>query len=139
CSPQCGIWLRYGIVPKGANAKTVAGRCKGKAHRRDTLGLRGRRVLVSRRWTGKTLPDHKADRAEFVRQLLASVGIVKPDTSRLIVRPAEPGDPAIPPREQLVMAAVAQRIKWRAEYTTASLNADPPGTHDLSAIQQEAA
>ncbi|WP_051757321.1 replication initiator, partial [Nocardia sp. NRRL WC-3656] len=71
CSPRCPVWLEYGIVPQGATGKTIPGRCKGKAHRRDTLGMPGRRVLVSRRWTGKTLPDHKADRAEFVRQMLA--------------------------------------------------------------------
>ncbi|WP_228823333.1 helitron helicase-like domain-containing protein [Nocardia blacklockiae] len=133
CSPQCGVWLRYGIAPKGASDKTVPGRCKGKAHRRETLGLRGRRVLVSRRWTGKTLPDHKADRAEFVRQLLAQVGIQKPDTSRLIVKPAEPGDKNVPPREHLIMAAVAQRLKWRAEYETARLSASPPDPQQLSA------
>ncbi|NEW54045.1 replication initiator protein, partial [Nocardia cyriacigeorgica] len=75
CSPRCGVWLRYGIVPKGATAKTQPGKCKGKAHRRDTLGLPGRRVLVSRRWSNKTLPDHKQDRADFVRQTLAAVGI----------------------------------------------------------------
>ena len=40
CSQRCPVWLRYGIVPKGANSKTSPGRCKGKAHRRSTLGLR---------------------------------------------------------------------------------------------------
>lgn len=138
CSPRCGVWLRYGIVPKGATAKTVPGRCRGKAHRRDTLGLPGRRVLVSRRWTGKTLPDHKADRAEFVRQLLADVGIEKPDTSHLRVTPVEPGDQHVPPREHLIMAAIAQRTHWRAEYTEALLAASPPGTQEHSAIQTAA-
>ncbi|OBA48816.1 replication initiator protein [Nocardia sp. 852002-20019_SCH5090214] len=138
CSPNCGVWLRYGINPKGATDKTQPGRCKGKAHRRDTLGLRGRRVLVSRRWTGKTLPDHKADRAEFVRQLLAQVGIQKPDTSRLIVKPVEPGDKNVPPREHLVMASIAQRIKWRAQYENARLAAGPPGTQQGSAIDNAA-
>jgi hypothetical protein len=123
CSPRCAVWLRYGIVPQGASDKTIPGRCKGKAHRRDTLGLPGRRVLVSRRWSGKTLPDHKADRAEFVRQLLASVGIHKPDTSHLIIRPVEPGDQSAPPRDHLILAAIAQRTKWRAEYTNALLAA----------------
>lgn len=126
CSPRCPVWLRYGIVPQGATDKTIPGRCRGKAHRRDTLGLPGRRVLVSRKWSGKTLPDHKADRAEFVRQLLASVGIHKPDTTHLIVRPVEPGDHTAPPRDHLIMAAIAQRTTWRAEYTKALLAAGPP-------------
>ncbi|CRY79952.1 hypothetical protein SAMN05421776_11939 [Nocardia farcinica] len=134
CSPRCPVWLRYGIVPKGASDKTVAGRCKGKAHRRDTLGLPGRRVLVSRRWSGKTLPDHKADRAEFVRQLLAAVGISKPDTSHWIVRPVEPGDQSAPPRDHLIMSAIAQRTAWRAEYTRALLAAGPAAAQHSSAI-----
>ncbi|WP_181064855.1 replication initiator [Nocardia nova] len=135
CSPNCPIWLRYGIAPKGASDKTQPGRCKGKAHRRETLGLRGRRVLVSRRWTGKTLPDHRADRAEFVRQILAAVGIQRPDPSRLIVKPVEPGDKNVPPREHLIMASIAQRIKWRAQYETARLEASPPGEQKHSATQ----
>ncbi|WP_425295849.1 replication initiator [Nocardia abscessus] len=138
CSPRCAVWLRYGIVPKGATAKTQPGRCKGKAHRRDTLGLPGRRVLVSRRWSNKTLPDHKHDRAEFVRQTLAAIGIVKPDRSHLIITPVEPGDKNVPPRDHLIMAAVSQRITWRAEYTRALLAASPPGAQQSSAITQAA-
>ncbi|MFI6870861.1 replication initiator [Nocardia sp. NPDC050406] len=121
CSPRCPVWLRYGIVPRGAGEKTVPGHCKGKAHRRDTLGLPGRRVLVSRRWTGKTLPDHRADRAEFVRQLLAKVGILKPDTGHLRIRPVQPGDEDRPLREHLIMSAIAKRTAWRAEYLRAQL------------------
>ncbi|MFI7670828.1 replication initiator [Nocardia sp. NPDC049526] len=138
CSPRCAVWLEYGIVPKGASDKTVPGRCKGKAHRRATLGLPGRRVLVSRRWSGKTLPDHKADRAEFVRQLLASVGIHKPDTSHLKVTPVEPGDKERPLREHLIMGAIAKRTTWRAEYLRAQLAAEPPGQQETSATRQAA-
>ncbi|MEV0108636.1 replication initiator [Nocardia sp. NPDC050799] len=134
CSKRCPVWLRYGIVPEGASEKTIPGRCKGKAHRRDTLGLPGRRVLVSRQWSNKTLPDHKADRVEFVRQLLASVGIVKPDTSHLKLSIVRPGDRSAPPRDHLIMASVAQRKVWRAEYTRALLAAGPPAQQDASAF-----
>ncbi|MFE3796969.1 replication initiator [Nocardia tengchongensis] len=120
CSPQCAVWLRYGIVPRGATAKTQPGRCKGRAHRRDTLGLRGRRVLVSRRWSNKTLPDHKADRIEFVRQVLAAVGIAKAEQAQQwVVRLVEPGDVEVPPRETLIMSSVAQRSVWQSEYLNA--------------------
>ncbi|MEV6340571.1 replication initiator [Nocardia vinacea] len=139
CSPRCAVWLRYGIVPKGASEKTVPGKCRGKAHRRDTLGLPGRRVLVSRRWSGKTLPDHKADRIEFVRQLLASVGIVKPDTSHLIVRPVEPGDHSAPPRDHVILGEIARRTAWRVEYDRALLAAGPQAWKEHSAIKQAAA
>jgi hypothetical protein len=138
CSPRCPVWLEYGIVPRGASDKTVPGRCRGKAHRRDTLGLPGRRVLVSRRWSGKTLPDHKADRAEFVRQLLASVGIVKPDTSHLKITPVEPGDTNRPLREHLIMGAISKRTRWRAQYLRAQLAAAPPGGPETSASEEAA-
>ncbi|MEV0078652.1 replication initiator [Nocardia neocaledoniensis] len=140
CSPRCGVWLRYGIVPQGATDKTVPGRCGGKAHRRDTLGLPGRRVLVSKKWTGKTLPDHKAERQEFVRQQLAAVGIVKPETSHLRVYPVPPGDKDAPAREHLVIALAAARSKWRAEYNSACLAlADSPPATTTFAQQSEAA
>ncbi|MFB7723134.1 replication initiator [Nocardia sp. NPDC056100] len=134
CSEKCGVWLRYGIVPRGASAKTQPGRCKGKAHRRDTLGLRGRRVLVSRRWSNKTLPDHKADRIEFVRQLLAAVGIAKAeDSKRWVVRLVEPGDPDIPPREHLILGEIYRRSIWRKELLDAQLAmAESPDVQPIS-------
>ncbi|MBF6212240.1 replication initiator protein [Nocardia puris] len=138
CSEKCPVWLRYGIVPRGVSDKTVPGHCKGKAHRRDTLGLPGRRVLVSRRWSGKTLPDHRADRAAFVRQLLAKVGVLKPDTGKLRMRPVDPGDPDRPLREHLIMAAIAKRSAWRAEYLRAQMEDGPHDLSDSSAIGRTA-
>ena len=66
CSPRCANWLRYGIQPKNARPGLVPGRCKGKAHDADHLGYAGRRVLVSRKWSGKTLADHRADRKDWL-------------------------------------------------------------------------
>lgn len=117
CSPRCPVWLRYGIIPKGATAKTIAGQCKAKAHRRTTLGLPGRRVLVSRKWSGKTLPDHQADRHEFVRQLLTDAGIAPP-ADNVRIYPIEPGT-RTPPRHELIMAAITQRLTWKNQYNTA--------------------
>lgn len=70
CSPHCPVWLRYGVQPRGAKYSTVPGRCKGNAHKPEHLGIAGRRVLVSRKWSNRTLDDHRAERAAFVRQLL---------------------------------------------------------------------
>ncbi|MET8653833.1 replication initiator [Nocardia aurea] len=142
CSPTCGVWLRYGIVPKGAKDKMIPGRCKGKAHRRDTLGLPGQRVLNSNLWTGKTVADHKAERAEFVRQTLAAVGIVRPDTrANLRISLVRPGDKEAPPREHLIIAAVSERLRQRAEYTHARLvtGGAPPGPPMPPIVQQSAA
>ncbi|RSN12280.1 replication initiator protein [Streptomyces sp. WAC 05977] len=134
CSPRCAVWLLYGINPKGANGKTTPGHCKGRAHRRTTLGLPGRRVLVSRKWSGKTLVDHKADRKAFVLEALAAVGIEKPvqDPARLVWRKVDSGDPSVPPRDHLVMHAISERITWKAEYDKALLAAQSPP--NLSAI-----
>ena len=66
CSPRCANWLRYGIQPRNARPGLHPGACKGKAHRREHLGYAGRRVLVSRKWSGKTLADHRADRKNWL-------------------------------------------------------------------------
>ncbi len=87
CSPRCANWLRYGVQPKNARPGLVPGACKGKAHRREYLGYAGRRVLVSRKWSGKTLADHRADRKNW---LLETLGQPKP------TRPATPGNRSCP-------------------------------------------
>jgi hypothetical protein len=142
CSPRCAVWLLYGIQPECTTSKTVPGHCKGRAHRRSTLGRPGRRVLVSRKWSGKTLADHKADRMAFVTQALAAVGIEKStqNMSGLIWRKLAPGDPNVPPRAHLLMQAIAERIAWRAEYDRAMLaaNAPPCSTANVSASREAA-
>ena len=87
CSPRCANWLRYGIQPKNARPGLHPGACKGKAHRREYLGYAGRRVLVSRKWSGKTLADHRADRKNW----LVSTLRLRPPT-----RSATPGNPSHP-------------------------------------------
>ncbi len=72
CSPTCANWLRYGVQPKNARAGLRPGACKGKAHRPEHLGYAGQRVLTSRKWSGKTLADHRADKKA---RLLATLGI----------------------------------------------------------------
>jgi hypothetical protein len=94
-------------------------------HRRETLGFGGRRVLVSRKWSGKTLGDHKADRVAWIRQQLAALGH-DPDTdgpagepsARVAWQLLRPGDPAAPRREHLILRAVADRHRWRAQLRT---------------------
>ncbi|WP_198654392.1 MULTISPECIES: replication initiator [Nocardia] len=127
CGPRCAIWLLYGIVPKGANAKTVPGICKGRAHRRETLALPGNRVLTSEEWTGKTLGDHKADRLEFVRRTLAAVGLDKPaqDPRQYTWATVAPGT-RMPSRTKMLLSAIGQRIAWRAEYDNALYAAQHP-------------
>ncbi|MQA15712.1 MAG: replication initiator protein [Pseudonocardiaceae bacterium] len=143
CSPRCAVWLLHGVQPQGARPTTEPGRCKGKAHKPEHLGIGGRRVLVSRKWSNKTLDDHRAERAAFVRQLLDQAG-VKPvhaveDGPYLWETPA-PDDTDIPPRPTLLLHAVAERQRWKAEYTAAQLAASElsPGDN-CSATRDHAA
>jgi hypothetical protein len=85
CAPTCANWLRYGVQPAGAGPGMVPGLCKHKAHERANLGLGGRRVLVSRKWTGKTLALHRADRTAVVRAALEEAGIDPDDHHEMSV------------------------------------------------------
>ena len=142
CSPRCPVWLLYGTQPHGARHSMTPGRCKGKAHKPDHLGIAGRRVLVSRKWSNKTLEDHRVERSAFVRQLLEQAGIQPvngpEDGPYLWERPAST-DPDVPPRPVLLLHAIAERQRWRAEYTAAQLAASDPPLDDRSATSDQAA
>lgn len=122
CSPECPIWLIHGIQPRKARSTLTPGRCRGKAHRRATLGVAGRRVLVSRAWSGKTVRQHASDRQNHVRQVLSDGGIT-PETTSQSSEPGRthwekvaPGDTDVPPRPWLLLEAVATRRRWRHQY-----------------------
>jgi hypothetical protein len=89
-----------------------AGFCKGRAHRRETLGFGGRRVLVSRKWSGMTLADHKHDQRQWV---LATLGLsaTDPEAVRYAWEPVKAGDPDVAPLSHRLMRAVADRARWR--------------------------
>ena len=99
CSPTCANWLRYGVQPRNARAGLRPGRCKGKAHRREYLGYAGRRVLVSRKWSGKTLADHRGDRRAW---LMDTLGLPAADPGPLLLGaglPRRPGPHAACPAD----------------------------------------
>lgn len=144
CSPACANWLLYGITPKDADGNLVPGECDSKAHDREHLGLGGRRVLVSRQWTGKTLTDHRADRAEVIRQTLAAAGVDMDDQAamsaaqtsddeqpRFIWTPIRPGDEDAPTHKEVLAYSITKRIRWREQYEQAKQRArdgtSPPG------------
>lgn len=145
CSETCANWLRFGIQPKDPGPGLAPGMCSSKAHDRENLGLGGRRVQVSRNWSGKTLAQHRADRAEVVRQVLEASGITPPerdrwsaeiltdDGRRRFVWEDMPTDDA--DYIDVVTAAIAEQQRWRAEYQTArarwdATRASPPGPVD---------
>jgi hypothetical protein len=145
CSPTCANWLRYGIAPKNAKEGMTPGGCKGKAHRGAHLGYAGRRILVSRKWSGKTLADHKHDRRAWV---LSTLGVTDDTTT-----PTEPTgdrptdhtrdryrwekagrDDPIKPLAHRLLIAVAQRTRWRAAYDAAKNGEPPPTPEEVSAM-----
>lgn len=132
CSPTCANWLRYGVQPRNPRPRMRAGACRSKAHSRTHLGHAGRRVLVSRRWSGKTLTDHRADRAAFVRAVLLDAadreadeqfrqehgstarhdGSPPPGAEPVSRRPPRPGWSVSPP-ERLDLDGRPRRLVWQ--------------------------
>ncbi|WP_435823469.1 replication initiator [Micromonospora echinofusca] len=142
----CANWLLYGVQPKKAHAKLKPGRCKGKVHQRDTLGIGGRRILISRDWSGKTLADHKHDARAWVRALLGATtdsgatGQLVDDQGATAERVrhawelARSDDPDVGPLSHRLMRSISERARWRSELLAAKDRA-AQGSSDLSATQ----
>ncbi|HEV8274786.1 MAG TPA: replication initiator [Streptosporangiaceae bacterium] len=111
CSPTCANWLRYGITPKHPRKGLRPGACKGKAHRPGHLGYAGRRVLVSRKWSGKTLADHRGDRKAWLMDTLGLSATGDSGHNRWEkVTPAD--SDYLPPPDRLARV-VAERMRWK--------------------------
>ncbi|MEU8104590.1 replication initiator [Nonomuraea muscovyensis] len=126
CSPTCSNWLRYGVQPKGAKAGMAPGRCRSKAHKPEHLGYAGRRVLVSRKWSNKTLAEHKQDRRTWVLEALGQPD-EHTDPHRYVWRPVPSGDANVPPLAARLLRSIKDRQRWRAHL------------ENLSATREEAA
>jgi hypothetical protein len=135
CTDRSANWLLYGIQPKNATAKLKPGRCKGKVHQRATLGIGGRRILISRDWSGKTLADHKHDARAWVRALLGVTTDLDHATddrtaSRHAWELARPNDPDVAPLAHRLLRSISERAQWRAELLAAK---DRAAQRNLSA------
>jgi hypothetical protein len=140
CSPRCPVWLIYGVQPKGARLAMTPSQCKGKAHRSEHLDIGGRRVLVSRKWSGKSLADHASERAAFVRQLLTATGIrtgCAVDDGPFEWEKTKAGDPDVPTRPALLLHAISERQRWKADYDAARALAS--GLSEIRSATPEAA
>jgi hypothetical protein len=151
CAPTCANWLLYGVQPRNARPGLVPGRCKGKVHQRASLGFTGRRMLVSRAWSMKTLADIRADNAAWVRAVLATnpdpattgdmvgdgdqadeheePGAADPGIGhRYFYELARPDDPDVPAYQHRILAAVAARERWRQQIRAALARAQLSAT-----------
>ena len=111
------------------------GACKGKAHRREYLGYAGRRVLVSRKWSGKTLADHRADRRTW---LTSALGLPATDPARYSWEPVKPGDPDHMPNGQRLLHVVADRIQWQTALAEARRRADEAAEKPSATVREAA-
>jgi hypothetical protein len=137
CSPACPNWLRYGVQPKGAKQGMAPGRCRSKAHKPEHLGHAGRRVLVSRKWSNKTLAEHKQDRRAWVLEVLGidDDQAATVDPHRYVWRPVASNDPASTPRAVRLLRAIADRQRWRAAMQQLQARADGRSIQDSSASE----
>jgi hypothetical protein len=127
--------------------------CPSRAHERENVGLGGRRVLVSRGWTGKTLTEHRADRREVVAQVLAAAGMDQLDANRMAADRTMPDgtpryvwedtDPDDTTYVAVIAASLRQAQQWRTQYehakTIAAQRGSPPvhansATSDVIAV-----
>ncbi|MGW4666933.1 replication initiator [Streptosporangium sandarakinum] len=138
CSPACPNWLRYGVQPKNAKAGMTPGRCRGKAHKPEHLGYAGRRVLVSRKWSNKTLAEHKRDRRTWA---LEALGLADDPTAadphRYVWKPVPAGDADTPSLALRLLRMVAERQRWRT--TLLALEARAEGQEIPAVEMREAA
>ncbi len=138
CSEGCPNWLLYGIQPKDARGGMAPGHCLGKAHKPAHLGYSGRRCLVSRKWSGRNLTEHRDQRRQHVLRVLGAVGAKvekvtadDPHGTRYRWEPVRATDPDQPNRVDLLLRSIAQRRRWGEQYQHAK--------HQLSATVEEAA
>jgi excisionase family DNA binding protein len=134
CSPRCANWLLYGVQPEGAGPDLVPGRCRGKVHQRKTLGYTGRRCLVSRNWSGKTLTDHRLDGRDWFRALTAGVldddqdqtdNGGPPDKGRYLYQLARRNDRDVDNLTDRIMRSIDAR--QRARMALRMVREGPPG------------
>jgi len=152
CSPECPNWLRFEITPKDPEPGMLPGHCPRPAHQLENLGYGGRRVLVSRDWSGKTLAEHKADRAAIVRAALAEAGIQPPATDRWSAdQTGDDGTPRylwepvdvtpgtdVETYRVILRRQITERLRWQHEYAEAkaALTVARPPDNTRSATEQ---
>ncbi|HEX5997434.1 MAG TPA: replication initiator, partial [Jiangellales bacterium] len=139
CSPRCANWLLYGIQPKNAKPGLTPGACKSKVHQPATLGYTGRRCLISRNWSNKTLTDHRLDGQEWFRAV--TNGLLGDDSTadghddrRYYYELAGAHDLDVPNQQERIFRSIAARLKARQAIQAARNRERGTG---LPAIQPE--
>lgn len=105
-------------------------------------------MLVSRGWSGKTLSQHRADRAEVVRQALEAAGLPMAVADRMAADVVDDQGnnrfqwaavvTNISTKADLLMATIIERRRWREEYerakALAAANGPPVDSHSATVM-----
>ena len=94
-----------------------------------------RSALVSRKWSGKTLADHRADRKNW---LLSTLGVSATDPGRYAWEPVNPGEPDHMDHARRLLHVVADRQRWQAALAEARRLAGIQPSPNLSATGEAA-
>jgi hypothetical protein len=92
-------------------------------------------VLVSRKWSGKTLADHRGDRKAWLMQML---GLPATDPAHYRWEPVQPADEDYLPPARRLLHAVADRLHWEQALTEARRRARDALDAELSATGRAA-
>ena len=104
-------------------------------------------MLVSRDWSGKTLAEHKADRATVVREALLSAGVVAPEIERMAadVKASDglpryvwtDSRPEPSAYTQVLLRSIVERQRWREQYREAVDTVSATGPTGYDAAEEE--
>ena len=101
----------------------------------DHLGYAGRRVLVSRKWSGKTLADHRGDRQAWLTEML---GLPATDPARYRWEQVQPDDHDYLPAGRRLLRSVADRLQWESALAEARRRAQEDLAVQVSATRRAA-
>ena len=116
-------------------ARPDPGSLQGQGDDANHLGYAGRRVLVSRKWSGKTLADHRADRKDW---LLRTLGVSATDPARYAWEPVAPSDEDHMDHARRMLHVVADRLRWQTALAEARRRAAMPPDGDVPATGRAA-
>jgi hypothetical protein len=92
-------------------------------------------VLVSRRWSGKTLADHRGDRKAWLTEML---GLPATGPTAYRWEPVSPNDEDYMPPGRRLLHAVADRLHWENALAEARRRARDALAAELSATERAA-
>jgi hypothetical protein len=125
CTPRPPLTWRCPAQPRaGRRGDHRPRRHHGSIPREQPRCAAELRVLTSRKWSGKTLADHRADRKAW---LIETLGLEPPDPARYTWEQVAPSDPDSLPPDRRLLHVVADRAQWQATLTEAKRRAQDQG------------